>query len=101
MTQFFDNSPAAVAKRVGRVGLQKYPWNTVPAGKSFAVVRNDIKFNVLRSLASRTGKKLNRKFRVIDHKDNGPYEVAHLVMSEDEAVATSSNVIEALNKMGK
>lgn len=101
MTEFFDNSSAAVTMRVGRgVGERKYPWDTVPAGKSFAVVRDDIKFSVLRSLASRTGKKLGRKFRVVDH-GSGPYEVAHLVQTEAEVVVTSGTLIEALNKIKK
>lgn len=98
--QFFDSSPKAVQMRKGRQpGEKKYPWSEVPVGKSFVVQRNDIKFEVLRSLASRTGKKLGKKFRVVDH-GSGPYEVACLPMSEQQAVASSDNIVDALKKAG-
>lgn len=94
--EFFDSSDKAKAGT--RVVQRKYPWEEVPIGKSFPVPRENIKFNVLRSLASLQGKKLKKKFRVIDH-EVGPYEVACLAMTETEAVQTSSNVVEALNKL--
>lgn len=93
---FFDSSDKA---KVGkRVVQRKYPWNEVPAGKSFPVARENTKFNTLRSLASLQGKKLGKRFRVIDH-GSGAYEVACLHMTEAEAVQASSNVVEALGKI--
>ncbi len=98
MAEFFDNSVKAKEVKVGPIGRSKYFWAEVPIGKSFAVPRENIKFGVLRSLASKSGKKLGKKFRVIDHGE-GPYEVACLPQSTEEAVATSSTLFEALDKI--
>lgn len=54
----------------------KYPWHTCSVGQSFAVDHNTIKLTSLRSLADRTGKRINKKFIVIDHGANAGYEVA-------------------------
>jgi hypothetical protein len=91
---FFDSSPAA--KQV--IARTKYPWTQVPVGKSFPVPKANISLKTLRSLASKTGKDLGKRFRVIDHEGD-VYEVACLAMNEDEAIATSSNVVEALEKI--
>jgi hypothetical protein len=98
--KFFDSSPEAKAPYVRKVGHPKYPWKVVPVGKSFPVPKADIKFSTLRSLASKTGSELGKRFRVIDHEGD-VYEVACLPMAEDEAIATSNNVVEALEKMDK
>lgn len=95
--EFFDSSEKATTTPTKTAGVKKYPWKEVPLGKSFTVPRENIKFNVLRSLASRTGKEVGRKFRVIDH-GQGPYEVAHVRQTEEEAVKSSKNVVEALGK---
>ena len=99
--EFYNSSDKAKNIVRGRkVGESKYPWVQVPIGKSFTVPRDNIKFDVLRSLASRTGKKLGKFFRVVDH-GSGPYEVACLPMTDTEAVQKSSNVVEALNNTAK
>jgi hypothetical protein len=97
--EFFDSSDKAKTTRANPVGVTKYPWKVIPVGKSFVVPRENIKFSVLRSLASKSGKVVGKKFRVIDHGEGRPYEVACLQMTETEAVATSSNVVEALGKL--
>lgn len=75
------------------VGKAKYPWRDVPLGKSFTINnKNDIKFKVLRSLASKMGKKLGRKFRVAEHPSC--YEVVYLTTTE----AIQSSSIEALKR---
>lgn len=98
---FFEPSSKALDNRKGnpKIGEAKYPWKTVPVGRSFAVPRENIKLAVLRSLASRTGKALGKKFKVVDH-GQGAYEVYHKPMTEVEAVQSSDNVVEALRKLG-
>lgn len=97
--EFFDSSEKALDTKIGRpVGQVKYPWRDVPLGKSFAVNKVDIKFKVLRSLASKQGKKLGRKFRVIDHSGDS-YEVAHVPMDEAEALAKSTNIVQATSML--
>jgi hypothetical protein len=95
---FFDNSDRATQPYVRKIAQPKYPWKEVPIGKSFAVQKSNISLKTLRSLASKTGKDLGKKFRVIDH-DGDVYEVACLPMEEKEAIATSSNLIQALDKI--
>lgn len=95
--QFFPPSKKALETKAGNklIGVPKYPWADVPVGMSFPVPRENIKFNVLRSLASITGKKLGKKFRAIDHGE-GPYEVYCVPMTDAEASQKTSNVVEAL-----
>lgn len=54
-----------------------FPFATVSVGKSFAVRCDQVSsLDVLRTTASREGRKLNRLFRVFDHGEQG-YEVFH------------------------
>lgn len=82
MTEFFPSSDMAVKKAetpVKRGGLNaKYPWRTVPVGKSFAVLQGEIKGASLVSLAYKTGKRLGMKFIVVVHGVNEPFEVARV-----------------------
>lgn len=82
MVEFFPSSDRAVLKAerpVKRGGLNaKYPWRTVPVGKSFAVARGEIKVTSLVSLAYKTGKRLGMKFIVIVHGVDEPFEVARI-----------------------
>jgi hypothetical protein len=68
-----------------QIGIEKYPWRSLPVGKSFFVdtKENEVKLQTMQSAASRWSKKLNRKFRVIKWP-NG-IEVARLPMSEVKA----------------
>ena len=61
-----------------QIGVEKYPWRTLPVDKSFFIDTNisPVKLQTMQSAASRWSKKLNRKFRVIKW-DNG-IEVARL-----------------------
>lgn len=99
-SEFFDISEKAKQVKSGPIGRIKYPWQQVPVGKSFVVQKSNISFKTLRSLASKTGKDLGKKFRVVDHEGD-VYEVACLPMDEDKAIVTSSGVIEAREKMGE
>jgi hypothetical protein len=95
MVEFFNSSTKAKEMKVGLVQRQAvYPWKDVPVGKSFVVPRDKIKFNVLRSLASKTGKKLGRRFVVVDHGEGAPYEVAFIEYRE----GAKPSLIEALNR---
>lgn len=75
MTEFFPSSDRAVLKSGRRM---KYPWRTVPVGKSFAVARGEIKEASLMSLAYKTGDRLGMKFVVVVHGVDEPFEVARI-----------------------
>lgn len=71
--EFLDPSNEAVAP-VNHLFSNKYdfPFDLVPVGKSFLVTKDEVKnSSVLRTTASRYGKKLGKQFRVIDHGDTG------------------------------
>lgn len=53
-----------------------FPWDTIKVGESFKVPKNVIKFGTLKPKASIAGKKLNKKFKVVEHFDC--YEVGRL-----------------------
>lgn len=95
---FFDNSDRAKQPYTRKLFKPTYPWREVPVGKSFPVAKANIKFKTLRSLASKTGKELGKRFRVIEHEGD-VYEVACLPVEEAVAIQTSSNVVEALDKI--
>ena len=73
MYEIFDSS-----EQLKNSGGKKsvYPWHTIPIGKSFTVHKKRITMGALRTLASKTSKRLGKKFRVIEH-DN-VYEVGRL-----------------------
>lgn len=50
-----------------QIGIEKYPWRSLPIGKSFYVdtEKNTVKLQTMQSAASRWSKKLNRQFRAI------------------------------------
>lgn len=56
----------------------EYPWLELELGKSFAAKKSDIKEQYLRNRASVVGKKLNRKFSVVNHKETEFFEVARV-----------------------
>lgn len=66
-----------------QIGLEKYPWRSLPVGKSFFIdtKTSQVKLSTLQSSASRWSKKLNRKFRVV--KWEGGIEVARLPDAEE------------------
>lgn len=61
-----------------QIGKEKYPWRSLPEGKSFIIDTNIVivKLQTMQSAASRWSKKLNRRFRVVMH--NNVIEVARL-----------------------
>jgi len=63
-----------VKRKIERV--EKYPFALLKVGESFAVPKVMVKDASLRNHASIVGKRLGRKFTVVDHGENGGYEVA-------------------------
>ncbi len=71
---FFDASP--LAKTIdadgaqAQIGVEKYPWRSLPVGKSFCIYANIcvVKKQTMQSAASRWSKKLARRFRVVKHE---------------------------------
>lgn len=83
--EFLEPSEKANKTHAGRYSRRyNFPFDTVPVGMSFAVKLDMVKnINVLRATANRFGEKLNRKFRVIDHGQDG-YEVFHVGPKKQE-----------------
>lgn len=55
--------------------VAKYPWRTMPIGHSFAVSYSETGRASLQTLAYKSGKRMGRKFRVVDHGPEQGYEV--------------------------
>lgn len=69
-------SSPLMAAGVAREG--KYPWHSLNIGDSFKIPVANIKYTTLMTLAYRTGKRLNKKFKVVLHPEMGIYEVGRL-----------------------
>ena len=79
MTGIYDMSPAMKASLNAKKGaIMKYNWLGLEPGKSFTIADSQIKLSSLETLAYRTGKRHNRKFKVIHHKQDNLYEVARV-----------------------
>lgn len=74
----------AISEDGNQIGLEKYPWRSLPVGKSFIVDTraSPVKLQTLQSSASRWSKKLGKRFRVVDWPENGTIEVARLPDAE-------------------
>ncbi len=71
----FQSSPKIKEDR--RTNIKRnFPWNTIDCGQSFAVQLNEMKFITLRAMASVKGKKLHKRFKVVQHEE--VYEVARI-----------------------
>lgn len=71
----YDFMPSSDKAKASR---GKYPWSELPVGQSFAVPFGNVNETTLVSLAFRAGKKLGRKFKVVEHLDAKVFEVARL-----------------------
>lgn len=69
-----DKSDTFVSDNV----LSKYPFSMLKIGESFTVPIKDSKEASLRITATAQGKKQNKKFTVIKHKDYDCIEVARI-----------------------
>lgn len=54
-----------------------FPWNELETDMSFIVPESQLSLQSLRALAYQAGRRLNKKFRVFDHKEH--YEVARVL----------------------
>lgn len=77
MTDFFDSS-TELKNYKRKVPEMKHPWDKLELGKSFVVLHSDGKLVNLRTSASKWGKKLSRKFIVIDHGVGTGYEIGRV-----------------------
>lgn len=75
MVEIFDASPKSLSVTRGR-SSPDHPFEKLEVGKCFIVKHEAIKSGSLRNKASIVGKKLGRKFTVVDHGD--VYEVARI-----------------------
>lgn len=74
--RILPSSPEATTEKTKKT-THKYPWKTINVGESFLVPPTEVvKFSTLYNSASKMGKKLGKRFRVIQH-DIG-IEVARL-----------------------
>lgn len=69
-------SSEKVKKRIER--NEKYPFKLLEVGQSFAIPKMMVKDASLRNHASIVGRRLGRKFTVIDHGEQAGYEVARV-----------------------
>jgi len=73
----FPSSAMATATKITKIGSPKYPWSTMDVGTSFHVATGEATYATIRNSCSKMGKKFKRKFRAIDHGNDG-IEVARL-----------------------
>lgn len=70
MYEFLNPSPQALAAADNLSNRKtKYPWASVPQGKSFAIPKSAMKWTTLKPYAIKMGKKYNRSFVVIEHEE--------------------------------
>lgn len=60
-----------------KIGIKKYPWRDLEIGTSFHVNPNEANFTTISTSCYKWSKKLGKKFRAVDHGENG-IEVARL-----------------------
>lgn len=63
------------------IGKQKYPWDKLQLTESFTVNKSEVQLNSLLVLASTTGIKQGKRFRVISHDNH--YEVGFVSWREE------------------
>lgn len=81
MRTTFTSSDIALSmddpNRKPKFGTTKYPWRSMAVGTSFHVDIKEANYKTISTSCYKWSKKLNKKFRAIDHKENG-IEVARL-----------------------
>ena len=68
---FKDFESSERAKKIGQIDQR---WEMLEIGRSFSIEQHEMAISNLRNKAWYMGKKLNKRFTVIDHKEKG-YEV--------------------------
>ena len=69
----FPSSPAALSiegdNKPKAVGMVKYPWRSLPVGKSFSIpLDGNVKFETINNNCYKWSKKLNCIFRAFKHE---------------------------------
>lgn len=84
-----------------RTEAGKYPWRTMAIGTSFIVASSTIKYRTLQNYASKMGKKLHRRYKVVDHGATIGYEVGCIgERSVKEPMATQATVVDKQQSNG-
>ena len=73
----YPSSDLAKAPKAAPVGTVKYPWRSLEVGQSFLVAPNEANWTTISTSAYKWSKKLNCKFRAVNHGEAG-IEVARL-----------------------
>jgi hypothetical protein len=90
MLKEVDSSPAMMMQTSD--SRKKYPWDTLAIGKSFIVPHGDIKYETLYKYANRMGKKLGKRFKVVNHVADAIYEVGLIeILNKSLEQATVKN----------
>jgi len=97
MRKTFPNPVIPEAKQRGTV--TKYPFKTVPIGEGFPVLYSDMKKISLAPYVHRMGKKYGKKFVIIDQPQYKTWWIACVPMPEEEAIASSNGIVQALDRM--
>lgn len=80
----------------------KFPWKDLQPGKSWVIQYHEVTLGTLKSMASRYGKKLGRKFKVRDHGKVVGYEVFCSALTQEEIIARNGGaptIVDALSAM--
>lgn len=73
----YPSSDLAKATKPPKIGTAKYPWRSLEEGQSFLVATNEANWITISTSCYKWSKKLNRKFRAVNHGEKG-IEVARL-----------------------
>lgn len=73
----YPSSDLAKAPRQPKIGTAKYPWRSLEVGQSFLVAPNEANWITISTSCYKWSKKLERKFRAVNHGEQG-IEVARL-----------------------
>lgn len=99
MRKTFPNPVIPETKPRGTV--TKYPFKTVPIGEGFPVLYSDMKKISLAPYVHRMGKKYGKKFVIIDQPQYKTWWIACVPMPEEEAIASSNGIVQALDRMNE
>ena len=83
MRPVYPSSPAATTKKPPKIGIPKYPWHSLEVGQSFLVAPGEANWTTISGSCYKWSKKLGKKFRAINHGDEG-IEVARLEIIEEK-----------------
>ncbi len=80
-------------------GKTKYPWRSINVGESFEILHSEMGKKTVAPYVSKMSKKYGKKFKLTDCPQYNCYLISCLPQTTEEAVATSSTLFEALDKI--